>query len=315
MFDKKFKIVLFLFILIIVLVMYGKDIFSSFSSVSKITALTEPKSLDYYKKSCEYEDSEMCNTIGDMYHYGKDMVSVDYEEAFKYYKKSCELENGKGCNNLGFLFNQERGVKRNNWTAIRLYQKACDYGEMEACYNVGAMYYNGEGTKRNYYKAVYYFQKSCNNDIGAGCNNLGYMYENGKYVKGDIRQAISHYADACDMKNASGCKNLAHIKEKKGNLAAAKQLYKRACLLGDKHSCNRLENVLGNRIVRITNPVELSESIKACNDSTKGGTMCYKVGLYYEQEEDSEKAHEYFEKACNREQSQACKRLGDLFRK
>jgi len=30
-----------------------------------------------------------------MYHYGSDMVSVDYEEAVEYYKRSCELEDGK----------------------------------------------------------------------------------------------------------------------------------------------------------------------------------------------------------------------------
>jgi TPR repeat protein len=314
MFDKKFYIVLVLGILIILGILFGKKAIGLFSSVDKIPAF-EPKSLEYYKKSCRYENSQMCNELGDMYHKGDELVSIDFDEAVNYYTRSCELENGQGCNNLAYMLNEGKGVGKNNWHALKLYKKACKYDTMEACYNVGSMYYHGEGTKRNYYNAVHYFQKACNHGIGAGCNDLGYMYEHGRYLGADIHQAMSHYADACEMLEPLGCNNLAYLKEKRGNMVSAKQLYKKACILGHKYSCNRLENVLGNRITAIKDEIALKEAITACNDSTYGGTMCYKVGLYYEKEEEEELAREYFEKACARQQSQSCKHLGDLYRR
>jgi len=314
MFDKKMKIVFFLGIAVILFILFGNKVVDSIGGVDKLTSLTEPKSMTYYKKSCEYEDSKVCNELGDMYHYGTDMVSVDYEEAVEYYKRSCELEDGKGCNNLAYMLNKGNGIKQNNWTAIRLYKKACKYKEMEACYNVGSMYYHGEGAKRNYHNAAYYFQESCDNGIGAGCNDLGFMHEHGKYLSASIHKAMSYYADACDMGEAAGCNNLAHLKEKKGNLISAKQFYKKACILGDNHSCNKLENVLGSHIYEIKDELALEEAISACNRSTHGGTMCYRVGLYYEKEDEAEKARIFFEKACDRQQSQSCKHLGDLHR-
>jgi TPR repeat protein len=314
MFNKKFKIVLFLGIAIILLIVFGKRIVNEIASVDKISTFTEPTSITYYKKSCRYEDAQVCNELGDMYHYGSNIVSVDYEEAVEYYKRSCELEDGKGCNNLAYMLNKGRGIKKNNWTAIRLYKKACKYEEMEACYNVGSMYYHGEGTKRNYANAAYYFEEACTNGIGAGCNDLGYMHEHGKYVRASTHKAISYYSSACDMGEASGCKNLAYLREQKGHLKPAKQFYIKACTLGDNYSCNRLENFLGNQIYVIKDELALLEAKNACNRSTQGGTMCYRVGLYYEKADEVDKAREFFEKACNRQQSQSCKHLGDLHR-
>ena len=314
MFDKKFTMVLVLGALIILGVLFGERIVGALSSVEKISTLTESKSMEYYKKSCEYQDSDVCNEVGDMFHYGSNDVSIDLDEAVDYYTKSCALENGKGCNNLAYMLNHGYGVEKNNWNALKLYKKACKYGEMEACYNVGSMYFHGEGTKRNYYNSALYFQKSCNNGIGAGCNDLGYMYEHGRYVRRDLQEARSLYADACDMGEASGCNNLAYMHEKANRIQTAKQYYSRACDLGDTASCNRLESVLGNRIREIDGEVALREALNACRVSTQGGTMCYRVGLYYEKLEENEKARQYFEDACNRGQSQSCKHLGDLYR-
>ena len=314
MFDKNLIRVLVFGIVVILIVFFWEKIVKSVGSVDKISTFAEPLSITYYKKSCEYENSKVCNELGDMYHYGSSLVSRDYEDAVEYYKRACELEDGKGCNNLAYMLNKGKGIKHNNWTAIRLYKKACKYKEMEACYNVGSMYYHGEGTKRNYANAVYFFEKSCNNGIGAGCNDLGFMHEHGKYLSANIHKAMSHYLNACDMGEASGCNNLAHLKEKQGNTISAKQFYKKACILGDNHSCNKLENVLGSHIYEIKDELALEEAKNACDRSTKGGTMCYRVGLYYERKEETDKAREFFEKACSRHQSQSCRHLGDLHR-
>ena len=314
MFDKRMAITLFLGMLIILGIIFGDRVVENISSGKKISNLIEndSKAVSYYKKACDFQDGDVCNKLGDMYHTGKN-VSLDYENAVEYYTKACELESGAGCNNLAFMLNRGLGIEKNNWSALKLYKKACKYGEIEACYNIGSMYYHGEGTKRNYYTAAKYFKKSCNRGVGAGCNDLAFMYENGKYLKRDLSEAISLYREACDLGEASGCNNVAYIYEKRNNDVTARGFYSKACDLGDIPSCNRLESVLGNKIRAIKGEVDLKEAQNACRVSTQGGTMCYRVGLYYEEHDEHEKARDYFEKACNRGQSQSCKHLGDLF--
>ena len=315
MFNKKFVIALILGLLIILAVLFGKNVVNRMTSTNNIATLIESDStsIAFYKKACQFQDGEVCNQLGDIYHYGND-VYVNYSEAVKFYTRACELENGSGCNNLAFMLNKGRGIEKNNWNALKLYKKACKYGEMEACYNVGAMYFHGEGTKRNYYNAAHYFKKSCNKGIGSGCYDLAFMYEHGKYVRRDLPEAMSLYSDACDMGEASGCNNLAHIHEARHNDVSSRQFYSKACDLGDTPSCNRLETVLGKKILAIKGEVDFKEARNACNISTQGGTMCYKVGLYYEEHGQNEEARQYFTKACDRGQSQSCKHLGDLFR-
>jgi hypothetical protein len=281
--------------------------------VPKLASLTDAKYITYYKKACTLEDSEACNDLGDIYFKDK-----DYDDAVEFYKKSCELDNSEGCNNLAYMLDEGLGIERHNWEALKLYERSCKAGNMRACYNVGAMYFKGEGAKRNYYKASLYFKKACHSDIASACNDLAYMYANGKYFKKNITKAIGLYYDACDMGEASGCNNLGYMYEMgdgvRKNLQKAERFYEKACSLDDYPSCDRLETVLGKKIREITTEEDFNAAKKACKNSTKGGTMCYKLGLYFEKNDDKDLAIKYFETACDRGQSQSCKHLGDIAR-
>jgi len=289
------------------------NFFPSSVPVPKLGALTDAKYITYYKKACNLEDSEACNDLGDIYFKDK-----DYDDAVEFYKKSCELENSEGCNNLAYMLDQGLGIERHNWEALKLYERSCKAGNMKACYNVGAMYFKGEGTKRNYYKAALYFKKSCNADIASACNDLAFMYANGKNFRKNITKAIGLYYDACDMGEASGCNNLGYMYETgdgvRKNLQKAERFYEKACSLDDYPSCDRLETVLGKKIREITTEEDFNAAKKACKNSTKGGTMCYKLGLYFEKNDDKDLAMKYFETACDRGQSQSCRHLGDIAR-
>jgi TPR repeat protein len=281
--------------------------------VPKLASLTDSTYITYYKKACNLEDSEACNDLGDIYFKDK-----DYEDAVEFYKQSCTLENAEGCNNLAYMLDQGLGIERHNWEALKLYERSCKSGNMRACYNVGAMYFKGEGAKRNYYKASVYFKKACNADIASACNDLAYMYANGKNFKKNITKAIGLYYDACDMGEASGCNNLGYMYEMgdgvRKNLQKAERFYEKACSLDDYPSCDRLETVLGKKIREITTEEDFNAAKKACKNSTKGGTMCYKLGLYFEKNDEKDLALKYFETACDRGQSQSCKHLGDIAR-
>jgi len=57
MFNRRFKIVSVVAVIIILLMFFGRTIIDKIGSVDKITTFTESKSITYYKKSCTYEDS------------------------------------------------------------------------------------------------------------------------------------------------------------------------------------------------------------------------------------------------------------------
>jgi len=281
--------------------------------VKQLASLTDATYITYYKKACDLEDSEACNDLGDIYFKEK-----DYSDAVNFYEQSCNLDNAKGCNNLGYMLNQGLGIEKQNWEALKLYQKSCKIGNEKACYNVGSMYFKGEGTRRNYYKASRFFEKSCDDGIASGCNDLAYMYANGKYFKRNIQKAIGLYYDACESGEASGCNNLGYMYEVgdgvRKSTQKAERFYEQACTLDDYPSCDRLETVLGKKIREIKSKEDFKAAKKACKNSKKGGTMCYKLGLYFEKHKDTDIALEYFETACDRGQSQSCKHLGDIAR-
>jgi len=289
------------------------NFFPSSVPVPKLASLTDATYITYYKKACTLEDSEACNDLGDIYFKDK-----DYDDAVEFYKQSCTLENSEGCNNLAYMLDQGLGIERHNWEALKLYERSCKSGNMKACYNVGAMYFKGEGAKRNYYKASVYFKKACNADIASACNDLAFMYANGKNFRKNITKAIGLYYDACDMGEASGCNNLGYMYETgdgvRKNLQKAERFYEKACSLDDYPSCDRLETVLGKKIREISTEEDFNAAKKACKNSTKGGTMCYKLGLYFEKNDDEDLAMKYFETACDRGQSQSCRHLGDIAR-
>jgi hypothetical protein len=300
-------------VIVLALILLAINFLPSVVPVKKFATLTDATYITYYKKACDLEDSEACNDLGDIYFKDK-----DYSDAVEFYKQSCTLENAEGCNNLAYMLDEGLGIERHNWQALKLYEKACKAGNMRSCYNVGAMYFKGEGARKNYYKAAHFFKKSCNSDIASGCNDLAFMYANGKYFKRNIQKAIGFYYDACEMGEASGCNNLGYMYETgdgvRKNIQKAERFYEKACSLDDFPSCDRLETVLGKKIREIKTEEDFKAAKKACQNSKVGGTMCYKLGLYFEKHDDKDIALQYYEEACDRGQSQSCKRLGDLAR-
>jgi TPR repeat protein len=54
--------------------------------------------------------------------------------------KACDLNFSGGCYNLGFVYEKGKGVKQDDFKALKFYQKACDL-------NNGTNWYNGFNQK------------------------------------------------------------------------------------------------------------------------------------------------------------------------
>jgi hypothetical protein len=55
---------------------------------------------------------------------------------------------------------------------MTLYQKACDGGDAQGCFNLGVMYENGRGVTKDQAKAAQLYQKACDGGDAQGCENL-----------------------------------------------------------------------------------------------------------------------------------------------
>jgi TPR repeat protein len=58
------------------------------------------------------------------------------------------------------------------------------------------MYKKGKGVKQDDFKALKFFQKACDLNDGSGCSNLGLMYEKGKgslYINPRLEQPLPSF--------------------------------------------------------------------------------------------------------------------------
>ena len=51
------------------------------------------------------------------------------------------------------------------------------------CFNLGFMYEEGKGVKQDDFKALKFYQKACGLNNGTGCFNLGLSYEEGRALE------------------------------------------------------------------------------------------------------------------------------------
>ena len=58
------------------------------------------------------------------------------------------LNDGSGCSNLGLSYEKGKGVKQDDFKALKFYQKACDLNDGSGCSQLGFMYEKGKGVKQ-----------------------------------------------------------------------------------------------------------------------------------------------------------------------
>ncbi|EAK9946496.1 sel1 repeat family protein [Campylobacter lari] len=97
--------------------------------------------------------------------------------------------------------------------AIKYSQQACDLNSGISCSNLGVMYEDGKGVEKDNFKAVEFYQKACSLNDNLGCFNLAIMYENGKGIRKDTSKALEYFGKACDLKSDEGCENYARLKQ------------------------------------------------------------------------------------------------------
>ena len=63
------------------------------------------------------------------------------------------------------------------------------------------------------------------------------MYFGGEGVKADIKKAKELFSKACELGDGDGCNNTAFLYEQEKDIKTALKLYKKACDLGHQIAC------------------------------------------------------------------------------
>jgi hypothetical protein len=120
-------------------------------------AVTESTySLKATEEAAERGEAWAQNNLGVMYENGKG-VTRDDKEAVRWYTKAAEQGNAVAQNNLGVMYANGKGVTRDDKEAVRWYTKAAEQGNAMAQKNLGWMYANGKGVLQNYVEAYKWY--------------------------------------------------------------------------------------------------------------------------------------------------------------
>ena len=69
------------------------------------------------------------------------------------------------------MYDNGRGVRRDDAEAVRWFRQAADQGVAQAQFNLGAMYYKGSGVRQDLALAQEWLGKACQNGYQDGCDN------------------------------------------------------------------------------------------------------------------------------------------------
>ena len=139
--------------------------------------------LKSFKKACDLDLAEACNTFINMTHNSGTNIftSLDVKNASE---KLCNMDNGFGCKILASYYMSDTDFnKRDPKEALRLFIKACDLKEVNACILSAKFYSNGvkdSGVSEDEEKAKIYNKKACDLGEQEGCLALS---ETGKWIE------------------------------------------------------------------------------------------------------------------------------------
>jgi serine/threonine protein kinase len=174
-----------------------------------------------------------------------------YAEAAPLFAQTCDAGRARGCADLAYLYDQGKGVEKDDSRAAVLATKACNASDAYGCLAIGELYEEGQGVTQDYSRAVEFYIKACKGHFSDGCHRLRQMYEilagmyeSGQGVAADSSQAAVFHSKACDAGDADGCNNLGVMYSNGQGVekdeARAVSLLSKACDMGNGNGCFNL---------------------------------------------------------------------------
>jgi len=181
--------------------------------------------------------------LGWMYENGRG-VPKDESEAASWYLEAAQQGDVKAMNNLGSMYRDGRGVAKDAREAVRWFKSAAEAGHATAQVNLGLQYEQGSGVPKDARQAVHWYHEAAQQGRVTGQFNLALMYHQGRGVAQDMEEAARWYRMAAERGHATAQLLLARLYEAGSGVpqseAEALKLYRSAAEAGHPEALFRL---------------------------------------------------------------------------
>ena len=109
---------------------------------------------------------------------------------------------------LGLMYQEGKGVPRDDAIAAKWYRRAAEQGEVEAQTNLGALFHKGRGVAQDSAKAAKWYRRAAEQGHAVGQANLARLYATGEGVPQDDVQAHIWFSLAARQGHAKAAKIL-----------------------------------------------------------------------------------------------------------
>jgi uncharacterized protein len=139
------------------------------------------EALPLYQPLAEAGYLTALNALGQMYENGKG-VTKDDAKAVGYYKRAADKGFAIAITNLGLMTAQGHGTAKNDVEAVRLFKQAVEKGEAIAMYALGVMYASGNGVAKDDAEALRLYKQAAEKGNSNAMYGLGNAYAFGRGV-------------------------------------------------------------------------------------------------------------------------------------
>lgn len=130
--------------------------------------------------------------------------NADYASAFEKFNAACMNKNAAGCEQVALMYHTGKSVKKDVSKAFSLYLQACEAGQKHSCSMAGGMQDMGEGTKIDKENAMKLLIKACELNDAHSCAVVGSFYLE-KQTPDSLKTAKNLFQKACDLGDRLGC--------------------------------------------------------------------------------------------------------------
>lgn len=158
------------------------------------TAYTAAADKGYAKAEEAIINSDLEYEVGQDYYFRANS-SLDYQKAFNWLQKAADKGNDWAYQYLGAMYQEGKGVAKNDAKAFAAYLKVATNKEHDSVgkLRVGEMYYSGQGVAQDYTKAFEWFVKSAAKQNAVAQARVGEMYYQGLGTTKDYVKAFEAY--------------------------------------------------------------------------------------------------------------------------
>ncbi len=168
----------------------------------------------------------------------------DYAAAIAEWQPLAEQGNLEAQFGMGIIYENGRGIGRDNIQAAEWYTRAAEGGHPGAQFNLGNMYQQGLGVTKDPSQAVYWWTLAAAQGLADAQLNLGIAYHRGDGVAIDQVVALSWFERAAEAGNAMGQFSAGYAYETglgtDADLAVARRYYTAAATAGVQQAATRL---------------------------------------------------------------------------